>query len=81
MILGSPELYQFLLFVLVGCSSAFISFGIYSVLVFLGGHYVVSNYFEEREYGTSKRKLGKFVLSYLRTIKKLKRIQREHKSK
>ena len=38
-------------------------------------------YFEEREYGTSKRKLGKFVLSYLRTIKKLKRIQREHKSK
>ena len=45
MILGSPELYQFLLFVLVGCSSAFISFGIYSVLVFLGGHYVVSNAF------------------------------------
>ncbi len=33
-------------------------------------------YFEERKAGVSKRKLGKFILSYITTIKKLKKIQK-----
>ena len=32
-------------------------------------------YFEERKKGVSKRKLGKFILSYLETIKRLKKMQ------
>ena len=33
-------------------------------------------YFNKRAYGESKRDLGKFILSYLTTIRRLKRIQR-----
>lgn len=38
-------------------------------------------YFEERKAGKSKRDLGKFILSYIILIKRLKRMQREAKSK
>ncbi len=37
-------------------------------------------YFEERKKGVSKRKLGKFILSYLETIKRLKKMQRRSKN-
>ena len=33
-------------------------------------------YFEERKAGVSKRKLGRFILSYIGTIRRLKKIQR-----
>ena len=33
-------------------------------------------YFEERKAGVSKRKLGRFILSYIATIRRLKKIQR-----
>ena len=36
-------------------------------------------YFRERREGVSKRKLGKFILSYLETIKRLKKIQKKTK--
>ncbi len=36
-------------------------------------------YFEERKAGTSKRNLGKFILSYIATMRKLKRLQHEAK--
>lgn len=38
-------------------------------------------YFEERKAGVSKRKLGKFILSYLKTMKNLKRIQNNYSRK
>ena len=34
-------------------------------------------FFEERKKGVSKRKLGKFILSYIGTIRKLKKIQKK----
>ena len=34
-------------------------------------------YFEERKAGVSKRKLGKFILSYLATMRRLKKMQRK----
>lgn len=36
--------------------------------------------FEKRKYGESKRKLGKFILSYINTMRKLMRFRKEHKA-